>query len=448
MPIVTEINKADVIVVGAGITGLSTAYAVQKAGRSVLVLEASDHVGGRIMTRERGGDKVEVGQQYVLSTYDNALALVDELGLTGDLVEEKTGAIQYIYKKGKSHIVDGDADLLRFLGVRGAADLARATLQLGTLGKSYPTYDLETCVEEYDAITAQEGLDWVGEKFRDFVLRPMCYGSAGTFLDHLSLFDAVRLFRSNLKKPKHYGFRHGNLSLPRKLAEHVPVLLNAEVSGLTVENEKVTGVALADGRSVEAGHVILCTTPNAAARITPEQFARPKAFLEDFHHTRLALAYFYLDRPVESAGVSFGIAYPEKRYFNLSINHTAMRPFLVPSGKAIISGWSAYPDASDLLAQSDDAVLARALDELKLFYPGLVGEWVEHAEVVRHDWAYARQAPGDCRRLLAFRDDAVRHAGLSYANADYNLVSLESGVIMGKRAAERAVQSLGEPVAV
>ncbi len=447
MPTVSEISKADVIVVGAGITGLSTAYAVQKSGRSVLVLEASDHVGGRIMTRSRGGDKVEVGQQYVLSTYANALKLIEELGLTGDLLEEQTEAIQYIDKKGKSHIVDGDADLLRFLGVRGAADLARATLQFATLGKSFSSYDLEACIEDYDAVTAREAWDWVGDKFRDFVLRPMCYGSAGTFLDHLSKFDSVRLFRNNLKKPKHYGFRHGNISLPQKLAEHVPVALNAEVRGLVVENGRVTGVTLADGRSVEAGHVILCTTPNAAARITPDEFVRPKAFLDDFHHTRLALAYFYLDRPVESAGVSFGIAYPEKRYFNLSINHTAMRPFLVPSGKAIISGWSAYPDASDLLAQSDEEVLARALDELKLFYPGLSSEWVEHSEVVRHDWAYARQAPGDCKRLLEFRDDACSHAGLSYANADYNLVSLESGVIMGQRAAERAVQDLRELVA-
>jgi hypothetical protein len=67
--------------------------------------------------------------------------------------------------------------------------------------------------------------------------------------------------------------------------------------------------------------------------------------------------------------------------------------------------------------------------------------------VIRHDWGYSRHAPGDCKRLIAFRDDAKCHPGLSYANADYNLVSLESGVIMGKRAAERAVQSLGELVA-
>lgn len=293
-------------------------------------------------------------------------------------------------------------------------------------------------------MTAQKGLAWAGEKFRDFVLRPMCYGNAGTSLDHLSLFDATRMFRSHLKKPKHFAFRKGNLSFPNKLAEHVPVLLNAKVDGLLTHDDAVVGVELVDGRKVDAQHVVLCTTPDAAARITPEAFTGPKALLDDFHHSPLALAFFHLDRPVKSAGVSFGIAYPEKRFFNLSINHTVTRPFLVPSGKAIISAWSAYPDSPEMLAKSDEEITVRAFEELKLFYPGLTNEWIEHSEVVRHAWGYSRQAPGDCRRLLDFREGAARYAGLSYANADYNLVSLESGVIMGKRAAARAMLSLKE----
>lgn len=60
MPIVSDVKEVDVVVVGAGITGLSTAYAVQKMGRSVLVVESFDDVGGRIMTRER------TGQTFVL----------------------------------------------------------------------------------------------------------------------------------------------------------------------------------------------------------------------------------------------------------------------------------------------------------------------------------------------------------------------------------------------
>lgn len=444
MPIVTDVSEVDVVVVGAGITGLSAAYAVQKAGRSVLVVEAADDVGGRIMTRERNGDLVEVGQQYFLSTYSEALELLEEIGMTRELVEENPGATQYIDRKGKSRLVESDADLLRLLGVRGAADLARATLQYSTMGKPLAMYGLEPYVEDYDMISAEEAFSWAGEKFMNYVMRPMCYGNGGTAMADTSLFQAVRLFRSNLRKAKHYGFRGGNRALPRKLAESLPVMLNAEVDELLIAGEAVTGVRLAGGRMIKAGHVILCTTPNVAACLTPDRFARAKAFLSGFNHTRLALAFFYLDRPVKSAGVSFGMAYPEKRTFNLSINHTEMRPFQVPSGKAVLSAWSAYPDGSDVLEKPDEEILALAFEEMKLFYPGLSKDWVEHSEAVRHSWGYARQAPGDARRLLDFRADAENYKGLSYANADYNLVALESGIIMGKQAAARAVENLHE----
>ena len=55
-------NVVDVIVVGAGVAGLSTAYRLQKAGISVKVLEMSPHVGGRVRTANYpDGSSAEVG---------------------------------------------------------------------------------------------------------------------------------------------------------------------------------------------------------------------------------------------------------------------------------------------------------------------------------------------------------------------------------------------------
>ncbi|MGH3990166.1 MAG: FAD-dependent oxidoreductase, partial [Pseudonocardiaceae bacterium] len=45
----------DVAVVGGGIAGLSVAYALQLAGRSVQVFEAADGVGGRMRTLRHDG---------------------------------------------------------------------------------------------------------------------------------------------------------------------------------------------------------------------------------------------------------------------------------------------------------------------------------------------------------------------------------------------------------
>jgi monoamine oxidase len=76
------VDDADVIVVGAGLAGLSAARELKKAGRSVIVLEARDRVGGRMLNHPIGdGRLVEVGGQWVGPTQDRLYALAKELGV-------------------------------------------------------------------------------------------------------------------------------------------------------------------------------------------------------------------------------------------------------------------------------------------------------------------------------------------------------------------------------
>jgi choline dehydrogenase-like flavoprotein len=64
-------RRVDVVVVGAGLSGLAAARRIAAAGKSVLVLEARDRVGGRTLNASIGGGKVvEVGGQWVGPTQD------------------------------------------------------------------------------------------------------------------------------------------------------------------------------------------------------------------------------------------------------------------------------------------------------------------------------------------------------------------------------------------
>jgi monoamine oxidase len=74
-------RHADVIVVGAGLAGLVAARTLVRAGRSVIVLEARDRVGGRI-DLETDGRAAGAGAQTIGPDHDRVRALAADLGVT------------------------------------------------------------------------------------------------------------------------------------------------------------------------------------------------------------------------------------------------------------------------------------------------------------------------------------------------------------------------------
>ena len=75
-------RSVDVVVVGAGIAGLVAARKLRQAGRSVVVVEARNRVGGRTLNHGiRGDEVVELGGQWVGPTQERVLSLISQLDL-------------------------------------------------------------------------------------------------------------------------------------------------------------------------------------------------------------------------------------------------------------------------------------------------------------------------------------------------------------------------------
>lgn len=75
-------TEVDVIVAGAGLAGLTAARDLGRAGLEVVVLEARDRVGGRLLNADLGGGNVvEVGGQWIGPGQERVAALADELGI-------------------------------------------------------------------------------------------------------------------------------------------------------------------------------------------------------------------------------------------------------------------------------------------------------------------------------------------------------------------------------
>lgn len=77
------VRQAEVVVVGAGLAGLSAGRELMKAGVEVIVLEARDRVGGRTYSRRASdGTLLDLGGQWIGPTQDRLAALVEEFGIT------------------------------------------------------------------------------------------------------------------------------------------------------------------------------------------------------------------------------------------------------------------------------------------------------------------------------------------------------------------------------
>jgi len=96
--------KGTVAVVGAGISGLVTAYRLQKLGFDVELIEASDKIGGVIESYIEDGWLAEAGPHTYLETSPRIRELIQEIGLESELCEPGPEAKnRFIVRNGKPY---------------------------------------------------------------------------------------------------------------------------------------------------------------------------------------------------------------------------------------------------------------------------------------------------------------------------------------------------------
>jgi monoamine oxidase len=130
-----QARETDVVVVGAGYAGLTAALRLTQAGRSVVVLEARDRVGGRVYTETLpDGTWLDFGGTWIGPGQDYAYALAQEMGV-GTYPTYNTGESLLILEDGK---IVRNAGSFPLSGLFSAAALLLVLDEFESMGKQIP----------------------------------------------------------------------------------------------------------------------------------------------------------------------------------------------------------------------------------------------------------------------------------------------------------------------
>ena len=258
-----------VIVVGAGLAGLTCAKVLAERGAEVAVFEASDGVGGRVRTDEVDGFLLDRGFQVYFTAYPAAKRHLDHAKL--DLRPFDPGAV--VCRGGRKSILSDPRRDPGSLAPSILSDAATAGDKLRTLklAASARQDETESAGEGADGdVTSLEYLRGLGfsERILDRFFRSF-YG--GIFLDR-DLGTSSRVLRFTFKmlaSGETVIPARGIGEIPKQLASHLPedaIHLNSPVEELLRDGERVAGVRIA-GAEHEADAVVVATDAPAAGRL-------------------------------------------------------------------------------------------------------------------------------------------------------------------------------------
>lgn len=455
-----------VIVVGGGVSGLVTAWRLERAGLAVTLLEAARRTGGSIGTIHEQGCLIEIGPQSTLETAPRIGKLIEETGIAAHRIYASTKAEKRFVLRG-GRLIPVPMSLPAFLAtplfsLRAKLSLVREPF----IGASAP---------DSQETVAQFVRRRLGQEFLDYAVDPFVAGVYAGDSERLSvgaafprLFELEQQYGSlirgqifgararhrNPEKSKQaapmFSFRDGMQTLPDAiacklgrvmLATRATRLARDPAGGWVVTAEGPDGPALFRARAA----VLALPAFVASPLVRPHSAAAARA-LDEIVYPPVAVAASAYDREAVTHSLDgFGFLVPEKERRRIlgTLFSSTLFENRAPAGTALLTTFVGGMRQPELAQLDEDAIATHVHDELvQLVGAKARPRWTR---VTRWRRAIPQYLPGHLDRMAAL--DAAEQAlpGLFFCASYRGGISVADCINSAHAMAERIAAHLGSP---
>jgi oxygen-dependent protoporphyrinogen oxidase len=444
------------VIVGGGISGLSTAYYLSKAGVPATLVERRPRLGGVIETETIHGCVLETGPDSFIAAKPWAMDLIRELGLAGDVIGSNDHArVTYVRKNGR--LVPLPDGLMLMIPTRIMPLVATPLLGWGTkLRMGLEWFRKPNGAARGDQSVAAFVAEHYGQEAVDYLAEPLLAGVYGGDPNRLSVASVLPRFIE--LEAKYGSLTKGVLHERRKVARQAKgqslfqtlkgglgQLVHAVTAATNPQPEVIHGTAetlertaagwrvRANGEWLDAENVVLACQAYEAGALVGGVDSELGSLLGGVDY---------------SSSVTLSLGY-EKAGFAHPLNGFG---FLIPKrerGRMVACTWVAtkfsyrVPDNLVVLRcflgedprESDETLIEAVRGELREIMG--VTETPVFSLVARWPRSMAQYTAGHGERMAAVETRSAALTGLHLAGNAYTGIGIPDCIRMGKRAAER-----------
>jgi oxygen-dependent protoporphyrinogen oxidase len=445
---------APVAIIGGGISGLSTAYYLAKAGVASTLVESRPRLGGVIQSEHVAGCVIEAGPDSFLSLKPAAMDLIRELGLAGDVIGSNDHLrVTYVWKGGR--LVPLPDGLQLMVPTKLMPLLTTRLLSWPTKFRMGMELFHPPGRHPEDQSVAQFVASHYGPEAVDYLAEPLLSGIYGGSPSALSINSVLPRFveleakygsltKGVLAELKANKAQARRLPLFRTLKSGLGQMVEALTASLnghtTVLHRRAESVGrsrdgfriqLEDGSLECAQLVLACEAHNAATLLGGIAYSSSMTVALGFPNSAFP-------KPLQG----FGFLVPKRERRRLVACTWVGTKFShrVPDGTTLLRCFLGGMDDAGILSESDDAILAAVVEELH----DIAGFRAAPAfsRIYRWPRSMAQYTVGHPARLAEIEARTAAIPGLQLAGNAYTGIGIPDCIRMGRQAATAISKAL------